>query len=213
MADRQFYYIADPMCSWCWGFAPTIQQVIEQYGHEVPVNAIMGGLRAGNNEILDQKGKDYIREHWDHVMAASRQPFDFSFFDRDDFVYNTEPACRAIVTMRRRAPEHSMAYLERVQRAFYAEGMDVTKGEVLIELATEFDQDSKSFGEEFELGLTKIETQNDFAVTQQARVPGFPALVAVASDGVLSPITQGAQPWDVIDKAIHSWLLADSVEH
>ena len=105
MSDRRLIYFADPMCSWCWGFSPTINRVVERYGSDMVIEPIMGGLRAGNTELLDAKGKEYIRGHWQHVHKASGQPFDFTFFDRDDFVYDTEPACRAVVTMRRLKPD------------------------------------------------------------------------------------------------------------
>ena len=33
------------------------------------------------------------------------------YFDRDGFVYDTEPACRAVVTMRRLLPEKTLVYV------------------------------------------------------------------------------------------------------
>ena len=40
---------------------------------------------------MDEATKASIREHWEHVRDASGQPFDFAFFDRPRFVYDTEP--------------------------------------------------------------------------------------------------------------------------
>jgi len=213
MADRRFIYFADPMCSWCWGFSPTITKVIKQYGTDFSLEPIMGGLRAGNSEVLDQKGKAYIREHWEHVRDASGQAFDFTFFDRDEFIYDTEPACRAVVTMRRMAPQYAMAYLARVHRAFYAEGLDVTKGEMLAKLATELGIAGGTFLTEFESDDAKAETQGDFAVTHQARIPGFPTLVAGDGEGALTAITTGYQPWEATRRGIDTWLkTADTSE-
>ena len=206
MTDRRLIYFADPMCSWCWGFSPTINRVIEKYRDDFTIEPIMGGLRAGNEDVLDQKGKDYIREHWQHVNKASGQPFDFSFFDRVNFIYDTEPACRAVVTMRRTVPEHAMAYLAAVHKAFYAGAMDVTNGDVLAKLATKFDCDEKSFLGEFESDETRTETQGDFAVTHQARIPGFPTLIAGTGEGTLHAITTGYQTWEAIEHGIEDWL-------
>jgi len=47
MADPHLIYFADPMCSWCWGFAPVIAQVRERYGEALPVRLVLGGLRPG----------------------------------------------------------------------------------------------------------------------------------------------------------------------
>lgn len=206
MSERRFIYFADPMCSWCWGFSPIITKVVENYCQDIRIDPLMGGLRAGNTEVLDEKGKDYIRGHWEHVHKASGQNFDFSFFERDDFIYDTEPACRAVVTMRRMSPEHSMAYLARVHQAFYAEGKDVTKGEVLVALAAALGVDEEAFAREFESDDAKSETQGDFAITHQAQVPGFPTLVAGTGDTALQAITTGYQPWENIERGIETWL-------
>ena len=67
----------------------------------------MGGLRAGNTEPMTDKDKDYIRGAWAKVGEATGQPFDPSFFDRE-FVYDTEPACRAVVAARRLKPNMAL---------------------------------------------------------------------------------------------------------
>ncbi|MFQ5523922.1 MAG: DsbA family protein, partial [Acidimicrobiia bacterium] len=36
-------YVGDPMCSWCWGFAPEIEDLADEY----PVEVVVGGLRPG----------------------------------------------------------------------------------------------------------------------------------------------------------------------
>ena len=41
-------YVADPMCSWCYGFSPVIGAVAGHFGDRLPVRLLMGGLRAGN---------------------------------------------------------------------------------------------------------------------------------------------------------------------
>jgi len=213
MTDRRFIYFADPMCSWCWGFSPTITKVIEKYGDDFSIEPLMGGLRAGNEDVLDQKGKAYIREHWEHVHKASGQEFDFTFFDRDGFIYDTEPACRAVVTMRRIDPQSSMNYLARVHRGFYAEGLDVTKGEVLAKLATEFGVAGGTFLHAFESDDAKAEVQGDFAIVHQARIPGFPTLLAGTGESQLTAITTGFKPWEAIETAIDGWLeSADSAD-
>ena len=101
MADKHFVYFADPMCSWCYGFSPVITTLAERFSGRLPVRLVMGGLRAGNTRPMRPQDKDYIRGAWTRVGEASGQPFDFAFFEREGFIYDTEPACRAVVTMRR----------------------------------------------------------------------------------------------------------------
>jgi putative protein-disulfide isomerase len=93
-AAMEMIYIADPMCSWCYGFHPAISAFAERFAAELPLRLMMGGLRAGNREAMGAADKDYVRQAWARVGAATGQPFDMSFFAREDFTYDTEPACR-----------------------------------------------------------------------------------------------------------------------
>jgi len=101
MSEHRFIYFADPMCSWCYGFAPVIWALAERFEGRMDVQLVMGGLRAGNTAPMREEDRAYIRDAWARVHAASGQPFDFSFHEREAFVYDTEPACRAVVAVRR----------------------------------------------------------------------------------------------------------------
>ncbi|MEK9724235.1 MAG: hypothetical protein VW405_12255, partial [Rhodospirillaceae bacterium] len=109
---RHLLYFADPMCSWCWGFSPSVDAIRTELSDSLPIRPVMGGLRPGNTEPMNEVAKLEVRRHWEHVLEASGQPFDFDFFDRDGFVYDTEPACRAVVTVRRLAAAKALDMLK-----------------------------------------------------------------------------------------------------
>ena len=204
--DRHFLYFADPMCSWCYGFAPVMQRLASHFEGRLGVRMIMGGLRAGNTVAMRDKDRDYIREAWQRVGEASGQPFDFSFFERPAFVYDTEPACRAVVTMRRRAPEAALAFKARVSRAFYAENRDVTSDDVLADLAAEAGHDREAFLADLASREARNETVRDFLIAKEAGVEGFPLLAAGSSATGYALITQGFRPIDGLPEAIEDWL-------
>ena len=52
MRQPHLVYFADPMCSWCWGFAPVINAIRGRYGERLPVRLIVGGLRPGTTEPM-----------------------------------------------------------------------------------------------------------------------------------------------------------------
>ena len=85
-----FLYFADPMCSWCYGFSPVIRELTEEFKDRLGCRVVMGGLRAGNTTAMREQDRDYIRDAWKRVGEASGQPFDFAFFDRATFIYDTE---------------------------------------------------------------------------------------------------------------------------
>ncbi|HEY9219025.1 MAG TPA: DsbA family protein, partial [Phenylobacterium sp.] len=123
------------------------------------------------------------------------------------FVYDTDPAARAVVLVRRLAPERALAFLHRVQRAFYAEGRDVTSHPVLGELAAELglpaDQVQAALSDE----TLKQETWSDYAMSQGAGVSGFPTLVGGPNEaGVYGVVTRGCAPAAQILATIDDWL-------
>ncbi|MFM9847520.1 MAG: DsbA family protein [Hyphomicrobiaceae bacterium] len=207
MSDKHFVYFADPMCSWCYGFSPVIGALAKQFAARLPVRLVMGGLRAGNTQAMRPQDRDYIRSAWTRVGEASGQPFDFAFFDRETFVYDTEPACRAVVTMRRLAPDKALGFMAAIQRAFYANNEDITQTEVLAAIAErETGTDAAAFTAEFLAPETRNETFRDFLVAQQAGVQGFPCLVAGNERDGYAQVTNGFRPIDGLPEAIEMWL-------
>ncbi len=199
-------YFADPMCSWCWGFSPVIEAIRDRHGETLPVRLVMGGLRPGTRAPMDEAAKAGVRSHWEHVHAASGQPFDFDFFARKGFVYDTEPASRAVVLARRRGEAPGFAYLRRVQAAFYAEDRDVTDPRVLADLAGELGLEREAFLDALASEDLAQETRQDFAVAQGAGIQGFPTLIAGTGAGGYALITQGFQPAARILPALDHWL-------
>ena len=59
MTKNQLVYFADPMCSWCYGFSPVIAALAERFEDRLPLQVVMGGLRAGNTEPMRDKDRDY----------------------------------------------------------------------------------------------------------------------------------------------------------
>ncbi|OIR08060.1 DSBA-like thioredoxin domain protein [mine drainage metagenome] len=207
MSKPHLVYFADPMCSWCWGFSPVIEAIQQRYGPALPIRLIVGGLRPWTTAPITAHERADIRQHWEHVRDASGQPFDFTFFDRAGFVYDTEPASRAIVVLRRRGRETGLAALRRIQRAFYAENRDVTDTGTLTALAVELGMEAKAFRNDFESEAAAAETRADFAIAQSAGVRGFPTLITgKGRDGRHALVTHGFQPGAQILPALAQWL-------
>lgn len=207
MDGAHLIYFSDPMCSWCWGFSPTLTAVRREFGEALPIRLIMGGLRPGTEEPMTDAAKQAMRGYWPQVTEASGQPFDYAFLDREGFIYDTDPAARAVVIVRRRRPEIVLDFLERTQRAFYAENQDVTDPEVLAGLAAEFGLDRDAFLAEHDSEAAKEETWRDYAISQRAGVTGFPTLIGGPNaEGVFGVVTRGFAPPEQVLGTLSRWL-------
>lgn len=207
MTGPHLVYFADPMCSWCWGFAPVIAAVRARHGEELPIRLVMGGLRPQTTKPMDEAAKRTTRTHWEHVREASGQPFDFGFFDREGFVYDTDPAARAVVAVRRSGMAAALDYLGRVQAAFYAHNRAVTDESVLADLVEEIGLERAAFLDIFRSEDAKQETWRDYGITQRAGISGFPTLIAGQGGGAsYEALTRGYQPADAVLALVEEWL-------
>ncbi|HTH44084.1 MAG TPA: DsbA family protein [Oxalicibacterium sp.] len=175
-------YIADPMCSWCYGFGPELNTLLNGL-QDVPVDIVLGGLRPYASEPLDTAKKAEILSHWHKVADASGLPFADTALQDDNFIYNTEPACRAVVSARQLAPHAALDVFHAIQHGFYAEGLDTTRADVLAGLAVAalnkkgVDIDETTFLQTWSSEETIAATNVDFLQTQRWGIHGFPTLV------------------------------------
>ncbi|MBY2918776.1 DsbA family protein [Rhizobium leguminosarum] len=173
---------ADPMCSWCYGFGKQMGLLLER--RPVSLKIILGGLRAGATDVLDDAGKQFRLHHWGKVEEASGVPFNREgLLARKGFVYDTEPVCRAVVTARILKPEADLLSVFRAfQHAFYVDALDTTDGSVLAVIGsralTELGHpvSSEEFLAEWNKRSTIEEAATDFATVRAMGVSSFPTL-------------------------------------
>ncbi len=207
MNGPHLIYFADPMCSWCYGFSPVLDQIRRAYGDALPVRVVMGGLRPGTDTPMTAEAKASVAGHWVHVHEASGLPFDPAVLDREGFIYDTDPAARAVVVVRRAGEDVAARYLAAAQRAFYAENRDVTSGAVLADLAEEFGLERAAFLEAWGSEEAKQETWRDYAMSQNAGVTGFPTLVGGPNaEGVYGVVTRGYAPGEQVLGVLRNWI-------
>ncbi len=203
---KQLIYVGDPMCSWCWGFAPTKRRIEEQCQGRAEVSLVVGGLRPFTTEPQDDERKAFLREHWQEIGEKTGQPFAFHLLDRDDFVYDTEPPSRAAVVVRHldgqaKAPD----FFSELQRAFYADNADVTQAATLTALARDFGVDGDAFAANFETDEMRQATTEDFQLARSLGVTGFPTVVVKDDEGY-AYLTVGYQPYEQLGTLLDAWL-------
>jgi len=207
MTTPHLIYFSDPMCSWCYGFSPVVDDIRRTFGRALPIRVVMGGLRPGTTTPMTEEAKLEVGDHWTHVHEATGLPFNGAGMSAPGFVYDTDPAARAVVVSRREGEEMAQAFLARTQRAFYGEGRDVTRPEVLGEIAEELGLDREPFLDAWAAEEAKQETWRDYAISQRAGVTGFPTLVAGPNEeGVYGVVTRGYAPPEQVLGVLTEWL-------
>lgn len=203
--NKELIYVGDPMCSWCWGFAPTLKSIRQQSENRVEVTMLVGGLHPGTTEPQSDSRKKFLREHWKEVTDRSGQQFNYGILDSSDFVYDTEPPCRAAVTMRDLKPDVLFDYFVDIQKSFYVDNLDITDETVLSDRAQQFGVDAQEFAVRLGSLEMKQQTSKDFAMARSLGVTGFPTVVIKDNDRY-AYLTLGYQPFESLQPVIEGWL-------
>ncbi len=202
----EFIYVGDPMCSWCWGFAPVLERMTEVY--DIPIRVVVGGLRPGSEgEALDDRVAATLAHHWEQVAHASGQPFDHGFLERrDGWVYDTETPAIAVAVMRELSPGDTLRFHTRLQQAFYAEGVDITDSAVYPALLEGFDVDRTKFSEMLASDEWRKAAWRDFAEARSYGATGFPTLI-VRDGEEYGVVTRGYVSAEQLLPMLSDWLL------
>ncbi|HAS61442.1 MAG TPA: disulfide bond formation protein DsbA [Vibrio sp.] len=206
MHSAQLIYILDPMCSWCWGFNPVLQQILKQaQATGLKVTLRVGGLRTGQQAVLDESKRAYILQHWHRVAETTGQPFNFANALPYGFVYDTEPACRALVVARQLNENFLFTFLDNLQRAFYQDRQDITRASVLRDLAVQSGYPQDAFSEAFDSEESQVATQADFTWVRNLAIRGFPSVLAEHQQNH-ALITNGYQPYTAFEPLLSRWI-------
>jgi putative protein-disulfide isomerase len=170
-------YYADPMCSWCWGFAPVIEDFRESLRAEIDFEYLPGGLRPHTETRLSKGEARSILHHWRDVEEMTGRPFDFDFFEaHSEFIYDTEPACRAVNTAKEIEDGEPLAFHHRLQQRFYAKGDDPTAPSTFRAVADGLNLDVDNFQNLFESNRLRELTRKGFSKSRETGVRGYPTV-------------------------------------
>ncbi len=188
MAD-ELIYVGDPMCSWCWGFAPVIEAVAAR--STVPLRIVVGGLRPeAAAESLAGSLRDFLRGEWARIAERTGQPFSPAGLERDGWIYDTMTADTAVVAMRSLHPPSTLRFFTTVQRAFYVDGVDVTAPDAYRDLIAAFPVDPDRFVTALRDPAMAAATRDDFREARELGATGFPTLLYRRGDEITT-ITRG----------------------
>jgi len=200
-------YVGDPMCSWCWGIAPTLHALGAR--DELSVRVVAGGLRTGAAaQPLDDRLRSLLAHHWEQVERVSGQSFDHSILGWEGWLYNTELPCTAIVVMRRRREADTLRFFTHIQESFYSGAIDITALESYPALLAGFDVDVDEFMMELASEKARARAYEDFAEARTMGVMSFPTLLLDAA-GRKRVLARGYAPLDRIESTLDHWLEVD----
>lgn len=186
-AQAKLYYVHDPMCSWCWGFAPVWQQLQQELQQlQIQLEYLVGGLAPDSDAPMPEEMRQMLQGTWQRIQQhIPGTEFNFAFWTDCQPRRSTWPACRAVLAAANQQADRQM--IVAIQRAYYLRAMNPSDDSVLIQLAQELELDAERFAKDLNSEPTQQLLQQQMQLAHSLPINGFPSLVLHSSSG-LSPI-------------------------
>ncbi|NVK42782.1 MAG: DsbA family protein [Oceanospirillaceae bacterium] len=174
-------YVMDPMCSWCWAFAPELESFRARYP-EPPLQFVMGGLAPDSDAPMPAEMQQQIQSVWQQIERRTGTVFNHDFWRLNQPRRATWDACRAVIAAGRLQAGSEAAMIAAIQRAYYLEARNPSDREVLVSLAAEQGLDPDAFRLALEDDETDAQLHRHFALKDGIGVQGFPTLLLQQDD-------------------------------
>ncbi|MDE2890124.1 MAG: DsbA family protein [Gemmatimonadota bacterium] len=182
--DPQLYYVADPMCSWCWGFRPVLQAIVSALPGSVPVVYVMGGLAKDSDDPMPEETRAYVQQNWRDVTTTTGAEFNWDFWRKCKPRRSTYPACRAVLAARTQREDAVAEMFDAIQRAYYREARNPSDIETLTAVAGSLSPplDVERFERDIRSPEIEAELQAGFNLRRSMGVREFPSVVVKRGD-------------------------------
>ena len=197
------------MCSWCWGFRPVFESLLNHISANLPENLhdqidiqyVMGGLAPDSDQPMPEETCLYVQKQWQLVAEKTGAKFNWDFWTNCQPHRSTYPACRAVIAAGQQGKEHIPNMIHAIQEAYYLQARNPSDLTTLITLAKEIDLNI----DHFEHDLTSPEAeqllQADFKTRRRLGVNSFPTVLLETDEG-LHFLAQGDDSLDNILKRL-----------
>lgn len=171
----KLYYVYDPMCSWCWGYAPIWKRLAEKLSNLVDIQYCLGGLAEDTEQIMTDEMQQFLQQTWQKISQQLGTKFNFDFWQVCQPRRSTYPACRAALIARQHNKEAEM--LTAIQHAYYLQARNPSNSDVLSEIAADIGLNVSHFIEQLTSEKLQKQLIDEVDMARTLPIRGFPSLV------------------------------------
>jgi len=172
------YYVHDPMCSWCWGFSRTLNELIEKLPKVIQVRRLLGGLAVDSDYPMPISMQQQIKSNWSRIeYTIPGVRFNYDFWSEFIPRRSTYPACRAVIAARKQDEENDKKMTQAIQRAYYQQARNPSDNSTLIELADELNLSISEFKKDLLSDETEEQLKTEINLSRELFAESFPSLV------------------------------------
>ena len=168
------YYIYDPMCSWCYAFATTFEEVKKNLPSNIKIVYVPGGLAPHSNEPMPKEMKENIESIWYDIEERVGTKFNHDFWTNCTPRRSTYLACQATLAAKKQKKEDKM--ISAIQDAYYQRALNPSDESTMIILAEELNLDIPQFRNDLYSEETIIYFNEKMNLRRKLGLNSFPSL-------------------------------------
>ncbi|RZP58887.1 DsbA family protein [Vibrio vulnificus] len=176
----KLYYVHDPMCSWCWGYKPTLEKLKQQLPGVIQFEYVVGGLASDSTLPMSPEMQQQIESIWHQIEQRLGTQFNYEFWTRCTPVRSTYQACRAVIAAGFQDSYEQM--LEAIQHAYYLRAMPPHDEATHRQLAQEIGLNVQQFENDVTGRLLEGVFEDQLSLARSLGVNAYPSLVLQIND-------------------------------
>ena len=169
------YYVLDPMCSWCYGFAPTWKKVLNNLSKDIKIVYVHGGLAPHSNEPMSLDIQNMLQNIWKQIENEVGASFNYDFWTKCKPRRSTYLACQASMSARLQGKEYEM--IQAIQELYYQKASNPSERDTLEIAANNINLDMERFKTDLESQEVISLFEEDLNRRRKLKINSFPSLV------------------------------------
>ena len=173
--ESRFYYVHDPMCSWCWAHQTEWSKLESILADLLPIEYVLGGLAPDSDLPMPIEQREAIAGYWKKINHLLGTEFNHQFWSDNTPRRSTYPACRAVLAAGWQSAMKAMN--TALQKAYYLRAMNPSDISTHLILAKELGLDVERFSTDIVSEKLAVEFNQQLQFARRLPIQGFPSMV------------------------------------
>jgi len=206
-------YYTDPLCCWCWAMETPWNRLLEEYGNQITFRYVLGGMIPDWSSYHDPLNAVscplQMGPVWMHAAQVTQTKINYSIWHTDP-PSSSYPSCIAIKCAGLQSLKAEHRYLQKIRKAVMIDGLNISKSEVLLQLAEELENElpdlfnASQFMKDRKSNTGRDALRKDMERAAFHKIGRYPTLTLIKQGSGL--IMTGYRPYEELKKALENVL-------
>jgi putative protein-disulfide isomerase len=207
-------YVYDPLCGWCYGFGPVMEQIAKNYNENVDIEIISGGMVIGERIKPVGNMSAYILESIPRLERTSGVTFGQPYIElikEGSYITSSEKPSIALCVYKSFKIVDQIAFAHAIQKSYFLEAKDLNQDSTYSNIASRFGIDKNAFLKRMQDSTYLNLAHAEFNRASVLGVNGFPTVLEKNENGY-KVITEGYTDYSTLEKYLNKAIKQKNVK-